>query len=125
MKLRLHGQPIIDEDAGRARIAPPAPEDRLGPICVQEVVVRGSASAQTVWPRVQVVEREDFHCFGEGGAQADGASELDQVHGLHTIARVEEAVDRWVVNGDDLLRSVPGATFCPRKGDCTGAAAAR
>ena len=99
MNLRLHGEPIIDADAGRAQIAPLAPEDRLGQICVQEVVVRGSASADTVWPK-------------------------DYVHGIHTIAKVEdEAVDHRVVNGDDFLRSVP--FFCPRKADSTGAAAER
>ena len=44
----------------------------------------------------------------------------------HSISKVEEeAVDHRVVNVDDLLRSVPRATFCPRKGDHAGVAAER
>ena len=74
--------------AGRAQIAPPAFEDGSGQILVQEIVVRGTASVKTVRPQVQVVERENLHCLWKEGAQADGASKVDQVHGpLHFEGR--------------------------------------
>ena len=59
MTLRWYGEAIVDVDAGRAQIAPPAPEDRFGQIRVQEVIVRGTASMrETVRPQVQVVDRK-------------------------------------------------------------------
>ena len=127
VNLRLHGEAIVDVDAGRAQIAPLASEDRFWQICVQEVIVRSTASAKTGWPQVQVVERKEVHCLGEEGAQTDGASRVDQILGFHTIAKLEEeeAIDQQPTNGDDFLCSMPGATFGQRKRDHTRLAAER
>ena len=67
--------------------------------------MRGKASAKTVRPQVQVVERQEV-----------GATRVNQILGFRTIAKVDEgAIDHRVVNGDDLLRTMPGATFGPRE----------
>ena len=106
VKLRMRGEAIVDVDADRAQIAPPASEDRFGQIGVQEIIVRGTASAKSVWPQVQVVERKEVHCLWEEGAQTYCASRVDQIFGFHTIAKEEEeAIDHRVINGDDFLCS--------------------
>ena len=69
MNLRLHGQPIIDVDADRGQFAASASEGRFGQIHVREVVVRDTASAETVRSQVQVVKGRLFEVFtGSAGS---------------------------------------------------------